>query len=64
MIILFLNTSVQEIKKSIPNSSQPLFVIVATHLPTSNRWKPKFWLSVPGGLALKPIELNKTGSWT
>ena len=30
------------------NSSHPLCVIVATHLPTSKGWKPEFGLSVPG----------------
>ena len=38
--------SVPEIRNFL-NSSHPLFVIVATHLPTSKGWKPEFWLSVP-----------------
>ena len=34
-----LNPSVSEICNFFPNSSHPLFVIVATHLPTSKGWK-------------------------
>ena len=36
-----LNHSVPEICK-FSNGSHPLFVIVATHLPTSKGWKPEF----------------------
>ena len=43
-----LNPSVPEIRNFFQNSSHPLFVIVATHLPTSKEWKPEFWLSVSG----------------
>jgi len=34
--------------RKFSNSSHPLFMIVATHVITSKRWMPEFWLSAPG----------------